>query len=65
MENNLDLLGLSGLGIGGALLNISLKNYEINKQLLELSKNQDTYELLNEILKELIEIKDILNKEKK
>lgn len=65
MENNLDLFGLSSLGIGGALLNISLKNYEINKQLLELSKNQDTYKLLNEILKELIEIKDILNKEKK
>ncbi len=63
LEDNLNTLAnIAGTGIAGALLDISLKNYEINKKLLYNSKNDYIKELIDNQNKIIILLEEINNK---
>lgn len=57
-SNNLNTIAdVSSIGISGTILYISSKNYEINKELLKISKDNNNIEILNEIVSLLRDIK--------
>lgn len=62
MDNIDKLFNITDFGLVTTLLNINLKNYEINKELLYQAKNNNNNDLLNKILLELQSINNKLDK---
>lgn len=62
MSNINDLLGIADIGLVTTILNLNLKNYEINKKLLEesIKNNNKIYDVLKDILLELEKINNKL-----
>lgn len=52
------LTDLATTGLSATILNINLKNYEINKKILALGENNNPNQLLSEIVFLLQDIKD-------
>lgn len=61
MDNIDRLFGITDIGLVTTLLNLNLKNYEINKELLREAKKNNNH-LLEEILLELKSINNKLEK---
>lgn len=68
MNDLTKIFNITDIGLVSAILEINLKNYEINKQILDSNKNDNIYKILVDILNELRSINtnliDIKEREK-